>query len=93
LYVELARTHRELASEADDQYVDQHNSPLGSRLHLRLVRRGELTGYNVGRRVLVRRADMNSYLERHRVSLKEAPPGEEESFEALVARFGKGKVA
>jgi hypothetical protein len=49
------------------EWVDQDASPLGRRRHLAAVRRGHLVGCKVGKRVLVRRADLNSYLEKQTV--------------------------
>jgi hypothetical protein len=46
-----------------DEWVDQHTSPLGKRAHLEAVRRGDLRGVKHGRRILVRRAELNSFLE------------------------------
>jgi hypothetical protein len=48
-----------------NEWVDQHASPLGKRAHLEAVRRGAVEGSKVGRRVLVRRADLEAFLERH----------------------------
>ncbi len=45
------------------EWVDQHTSPLGKRLHMESVRRGELRGVKHGRRILVRRAELDSFLE------------------------------
>lgn len=47
---------------ASSEWVDQTASPLGRRRHLDLVRRGVLRGVREGRRVLVRRADLEAYL-------------------------------
>ena len=51
----------------DDEWVDQDDSPLGKRAHLQAVRRGQLVGVKHGKRVLVRRSDLNSYLAKHSV--------------------------
>jgi len=45
------------------EWVDQTSSPLGRQRHLRLVRKGILKAARDGRRVLVRRADHDAYLE------------------------------
>lgn len=91
LYAELASAHERLAGEIGEQYVDQKNSPLGSRLHCRLVRSGELPGYRAGRRILVRRADLDAYLERHRIAPSEAGT-EPDQAETLLAKYG-GRAA
>lgn len=43
------------------EWVDQYSSPLGKRRHLEAVRHGKLTASREGRRVLVRRADIDAY--------------------------------
>lgn len=61
---------RELAahrSETADWY-DQDTSPLGKSQHLRLVRAGKLKGYKVGKRVLVKRIDVDDYIALHPVA-------------------------
>lgn len=80
LYRELAAVHAELARESEDRlrpeserYVDQHHSPLGSRLHCKLVRAGVLTGRKAGRRILVRVSEIEAYLEENRIRT-DAPP-------------------
>jgi hypothetical protein len=50
-----------------EQWVNQNHSPLGKRAHLQAVRRGQLEGVKHGKRVLVRRSDLNSYLAKHSV--------------------------
>ena len=46
---------------AASEWIDQHASPLGKRGHLEAVRRGDLRGVKHGRRILVRRAELNSF--------------------------------
>jgi len=48
-----------------DEWISQYDSPLGRRGHLKAVRTGALAGVKVGRRVLVRRSDVDSYLQKH----------------------------
>lgn len=92
LYAELAALHRELARDVGDQYVDQRSSPLGKRLHCRAVRSGALPGFRAGRRILVRRADLEAYLERHRITPTEGALGTQDQDEALLAKYG-GRAA
>lgn len=47
------------------EWVDQNTSPLGKRRHLALVRSGTLLGTKEGRKVLVRRSDIDAYLVQH----------------------------
>jgi hypothetical protein len=51
-------------------YYHQHNSPLGKRVHLDLVRRGVLRGHKVARKVLVLCEDLHRYID----SQKPEPP-------------------
>jgi hypothetical protein len=96
LYADLAAAYRRLAGEQGGGYYDQHDSPLGSRLHCRLVRCGALPGFRAGRRVLVRRSDLDIYLEHHRIAPTEAPPeatgdgngNRNDKFETLLAEYG-----
>jgi excisionase family DNA binding protein len=53
--------------DARDEWVDQDASPLGRRRHLALARRGDLPAVKDGRRVLVKRGDLDSYLHEHPV--------------------------
>lgn len=70
-----------------EDWVDQYHSPLGKRRHLALVRSGELEGHKVDRLVLVRRADMDAFIKRHRVEPKEGTEDAEDAaeFERLVS--------
>ena len=54
------------AVKKDDEWVDQNSSPLGKFGHLQAVKQGRLP-WKHGRRVLVRRADLNSFLAHHSV--------------------------
>jgi hypothetical protein len=88
LYRDLADVHAKLAREAGDEYVDQNASPLGSRLHCRLVRTGELAGFKAGRKVLARASDIDGWLAKHRI-YPTAPKGDDEAmYSALAARIG-----
>jgi hypothetical protein len=51
----------EIGHPSPDDWIDQHESPLGHRRHLDLVRRGTLPGRKDGKRVIVRRADIKAY--------------------------------
>jgi hypothetical protein len=67
-YIRVAVEGRVVAEE----WVDQHGSPLGKRAHLEAVRGGALRGVKHGRRVFVRRAELNSFLEDHSVKHRTA---------------------
>lgn len=92
LYRELAEVHRQLADERGEDFVDQRESPLGSRLHCRLVRAGQLPGYRAGRRLLVKRRDIEQYLARHRVAPTDPAVGTQDEDDALLAGIG-GRAA
>jgi hypothetical protein len=89
-YIRVAVERRAVAEE----WVDQHQSPLGKRAHLEAVRAGALRGVKHGRRVLVRRAELNSFLENHSVKHRTAiddSSGEVEASEmaaAVLTRLG-----
>jgi hypothetical protein len=53
------------SDSGEPEYYHQNNSPLGRRRHLSLVRQGVLRGRKVGKRVLVARRDMATFLEEH----------------------------
>jgi excisionase family DNA binding protein len=56
-----------------DEWVDQETSPLGRRAYLKAVRRGDLKATKVGRRVLVRRSDLDAFFQR--CPSRRPPPG------------------
>jgi hypothetical protein len=57
---------RGVVATTPPRYYSQNDSPLGKRRHLDLVKRGELTGYIEGRRILVLSEDVHAYIERER---------------------------
>lgn len=67
--------------ERSRDWVDQAESPLGRQRHIALVKTGKLPGYRDGRRVLVKRADIDRYIESKRVLVVQ-----EEDEERAVAR-------
>lgn len=48
------------------EYYDQRDSPLGKE-HARLVRSGKLSGFKIGRRILIKRSDVHAFIELHKV--------------------------
>lgn len=50
---------------AANDWVDQASSPLGRKKHLRLARLGVIPSRKDGRQVLVKRDDLNAYLEKN----------------------------
>lgn len=71
-----------------DEWVDQDHSPLKKRAHLDAVRRGDLQGRKVGSQVFVRRAELDEYIEKHRVIVKCEPTDAEEE-ERLIEQAMK----
>lgn len=56
-----------------DDWIDQHGSPLGRRLHCAAAREGRLAARKVGRRWLVRRTDLEAFIHAHRKAPSPAP--------------------
>lgn len=79
----------EKASTGSD-WVDQAASPLGRAKHLALVHSGKLPGVKEGRQVLVRRADIDAYLAKHKVTpVIDSAVSEEQEAERLAASIGR----
>jgi excisionase family DNA binding protein len=71
-----------------DEWVDQETTPLGRRAHLKAVRRGDLKAVKIGRRVLVRRSDLDAFFQRHQSlppALDRAPNDERTPAEIAAA--------
>jgi stalled ribosome rescue protein Dom34 len=68
-----------------NEWVDQHASPLGKRAHMEAVRRGDLRGVKHGRRILVRRAELNSFLEHRSVMHHAVRNGSDDAADAVRA--------
>lgn len=66
------------------ELVDQSTSPLGRRRHLELVREGKLPAMREGRRVLVRRADIDAYLNERQIA---PPPSTDDDVDGMVERI------
>ncbi len=73
----MLQSVRQLLDAPDpDEWVDQDNSPLGRRRHLEAVRRGDLAGRKLHGQVLVRRRDIDAYIEGRGIRLAKAGPSE-----------------
>ena len=78
----------ESAGDAATWY-HQENSPLKQSTYLRLVRAGKLTGYKVGARVLVKRAELDAFIEAHPVELHVSAEQDEDALaEELFRNMG-----
>lgn len=64
------------------EYYSQDNSPLGRKRHCRLARSGALKARRVGREWLVKRGDVEAYLESHG-----RPSPDAETVETMVRRI------
>lgn len=54
-------------SDPSQEFYSQKNSPLGRRMHLELVRSGDLKGSKVGKLILVPRIELHAYIEAHEI--------------------------
>lgn len=84
----VLRGLRKLRSRED--WVDQTSSPLGRSAHLAAVRSGKLAGHRVGQLVLVRREDLDRYIEARRVVPKTETVEDDASAVAEVISFKAG---
>ena len=64
------------------------SSPTFRRRVLDLVARGELPGSRVGRKIVVRRSDLDAYLMKHRVEARPTESAADRHFEAWLAENG-----
>jgi hypothetical protein len=94
------RANANTDAEPDDAWIDQTRSPLGRRLHCALARSGALPARKVGRRWLVRCADVSAYIVEHGraaepSSTDEGAPAEDDAaaIRDLLASCGETVVA
>lgn len=74
------------------EWVDQDTSPLGRGRHLALVRSRVLPGVREGRKVLVRRQDLDAYLAtRAAMPVVEDPDDVEGLMDAVTKRAAGGR--
>lgn len=64
------------------EWIDQDNSPLGKSAHLALARSGKVESRKVHRRVLIRRAELNRYIEQ-RAEARGVPTEEDDVSDVL----------
>jgi hypothetical protein len=69
------------------EWVDQKTSPLGRERHTALVRSGALPGTKDGRRIMVRRADIDAYLAKRRVIKVDPDADEDREVQRIVAEM------
>jgi len=82
-----------------EEWIDQGCSPLGRRMHCAAARDGRLTARKVGRKWLVRRADLEAFILRHGkpspdpVTVETADLADDERIRALLAECGAERCA
>ncbi len=77
------------ASTPASEWVDQKTSPLGRERHTALVRMGLLKGVKDGRKVLVRRADIDAYLAKRTVIKVDEKADEDREAARIIAAMQK----
>ncbi|WP_438014897.1 helix-turn-helix domain-containing protein [Sorangium sp. So ce315] len=78
---QLVKAELHAAKGDGDPWVSQEDSPLGRREHCKLARSGALPGRKVGKRWLVRRSELDAYIEAHGATPKPAeaePAGDQD---------------
>lgn len=70
---------------AAGEWIDQKRSPLGKRRHLELARSGRIPHRKIGRLVLIRREDINAYLEREGI-MRGKPVTDDEDVVDVIER-------
>jgi excisionase family DNA binding protein len=83
-----------------DEWVDARTSGLGRRTFLRLVREGEFPASKRGKAYVVRRADVDAYLERQRIAPPPTPSPPPEPprapdgapFDPIAAALAEGRL-
>jgi hypothetical protein len=65
--IELVEAKLELVG-TESEWIDQSKSPLGRRRHRDLARLGKLPSKKLGKRILIRRSDINAFLDREALS-------------------------
>ncbi len=87
----IVREEIQATSAQDDDWVDQTSAPIRRKKFLELVRQGELQGRKVGRQVLVRRSELDAYLEAHKIDLgaeERAASKARDEMDAQLERLG-----
>lgn len=76
------------AGVAAGEWVDQDHSPLGKRAHLELAREGRLRSRKVKRQVLIRRDELNAFIEKEGLARGDHEP--EDDVDAIVDTITRG---
>jgi hypothetical protein len=78
---------------AAPEYVDQKSSPLGRRRHLELARKGVLKSTKEAGKVLIRRVDIERYLERKSRIVVDEKADEDREVAKVLAAMGRKNTA
>lgn len=70
---------------AAQEWIDQHDSPIGKRQHLDLARSGAVESRKIHRRVLIKRVDLNRYIEQQ--AEKRGTRHEDDNVDDIIARI------
>lgn len=62
-----------LEADAGDSWIDSNSAPVPARAIRDAVRRGELRASRVAKRLLVRRSELDAWIEAHTVARQPAP--------------------
>lgn len=75
------------------EYYDQTDSPIGRRAHLELARSGAVPSFRSKRKILIRRADLDAWLERQRRKIVPHEVDDDAAVERVLAAVNKGGAA
>jgi len=75
------------------EWVDQKSSPLGRRRHLTLARTGVLKSTKDAGRVLIRRVDIERYLEKNSRIVVDVKADEDREVARVLAAIGRKNTA
>ncbi|WP_437731278.1 helix-turn-helix domain-containing protein [Sorangium sp. So ce1335] len=94
---QLVKAELQAAKGDGDPWVSQEDSPLGRREHCKLARIGAFPAWKVGKRWLVRRSELDTYIEAHGAKPKppEAVPADdpnEPTADAVLHELGLERV-
>lgn len=78
-----------IESTQTSEWVDQRNSPLGRERHCRLVREGAIKGVKEGKRIMIRRADIETFLSRRAVIKVDEKEDEDRAVRRIIAEMGR----
>ena len=73
---------------AETEWVNQAHSPLGRRRHIVLARKGIIPSKKIGRDILVRRSDLDAYIQRE--GLSRGVPLDDEPLDEIVRKLTDG---